>query len=613
MQQDRVAGIRCHISGMQELLIAFFIGFHPLNGTYREAISHRNNRQLILTRTLSVNRDGCTCSTLIERVLESSLQLIRKFLQILIIIGRRDRHQYRFFIDAGRIGRTQIPFVVTQMQLYLIVVKPQIHSTLTYNLRSEELDVIIRLQFLLQLCQDIQAQHLPVAIRFFIVFSLHDLGQFNIESILDVIDADFIGQISKVDKFSLWKNRITQLSGDIRHIQFIRPEVRFKFAHRIVLTNLDDGSLHVFQPLVHFPLGCNQSFSFLYGIIDLLTERRDIRIHLTQLHSEFRGQFLGEFPGQKHCFRSIVISQDILMVGIQACSLTYHTLQNTQLAPVFYRSYTVLIANFIVVFLIIGLLVQICPDLSHTFQQQLRNLLQLDDRHITDFPFFKQFRFYLMANFSGHLRDRPFFSLEESFDTFFTEMLQIKFAHDIVQLVQRTIGFLRLFRIADGFVMPIFIETGIIRIRFQDLHIQCQMRIVQHPIGKIVLVQIFLPIVLVLFFIDKSLVFTPVIVFELIQNTFSYRIGNMFQDTKLRIHHAFDTKRIYFFGSCHRNPSVASGIGRFVIFQSKIIHVLKIISSDDIIVDLVFIIHEEYAGKNIIAYDLWQFRQRINR
>ena len=217
-----------------------------------------------------------------------------------------------------------------------------------------------------------------------------------------------------------------------------------------------------------------------------------------------------------------------------------------------------------------------------------------------------------MADFAGHFGDGALLAGKESFHSFLTEMLHVELAHDVIQLVQRAIRLLGLFSIGDGLVVPIVVERGIISIRLQHLHVQRQVGVIQHPMGQVIFVQIFLAIVLVLLLVDKSLVFTPVVILELIEDTFAHRISDMLQDTQFRIHHALDAERIQLLGTCHPDAPVRSRIGRFVKLQRKLVHVLKLVGADNVAVDLIFTVHEEDAGKDIIADNLGQFLQGID-
>ena len=67
-----------------------------------------------------------------------------------------------------------------------------------------------------------------------------------------------------------------------------------------------------------------------------------------------------------------------------------------------------------------------------------------------------------MTNFLCNLWERTLFPCKEGFHTLFTEMVGVKFTHDIVQLIKRITGFLGFFSIAYRLVVPIVIETGIV-------------------------------------------------------------------------------------------------------------------------------------------------------
>ena len=138
------------------------------------------------------------------------------------------------------------------------------------------------------------------------------------------------------------------------------------------------------------------------------------------------------------------------------------------------------------------------------------------------------------------------------------------------------------------------------------------MQIIKHPLTQIIIIQILLTIILISFFINKSLIFTPVIIFKLEKDILSNLIGDMLQDTQFRIHHTLDSKRINFLRTCNRNTTICSRNSGFIKFQSKIIHILKIICTNHISINLVFLINKENSGKKIITDYLGKFRKGID-
>ena len=141
---------------------------------------------------------------------------------------------------------------------------------------------------------------------------------------------------------------------------------------------------------------------------------------------------------------------------------------------------------------------------------------------------------------------------------------------------------------------------------------QSKMQVIKHPVTQIICIQILLTIILISFFINKSLIFTPVIIFKLEKDILSNLIGDMFQDTQFRIHHTLDTKRIDFLCTSYRNTTICSRNSGLIVFQSKTIHILKIICTYNIFIDIILIIHKENPGKNIITDNLRKFRKGID-
>ena len=75
----------------------------------------------------------------------------------------------------------------------------------------------------------------------------------------------------------------------------------------------------------------------------------------------------------------------------------------------------------------------------------------------------------------------------------------------------------------------------------------------------------------------------------------------MLQYSQFRIHHSLDAKGINLLSTSNCNAAIRPWVCRFVIFQSEVIHVLKVIGTNDIAVYLVFLINKEYTCKNIVA------------
>ena len=203
------------------------------------------------------------------------------------------------------------------------------------------------------------------------------------------------------------------------------------------------------------------------------------------------------------------------MVCIQTGTFVHHSLQNTQSAPLFNIRSTVIVTGIICSLFINCFLFQINTNLIQTLQQQFGNFLQFYNRNITHFPFLEKLQFHLMTDFTSHFRNSTLLTTIECFYTLFTEVIHEEIIHDVIKFIQRAVCLLCILCITNSLVMPIIIERRIIRIRFQNLLLQGKMQVIKHPLAQIICTQIFLTIVLISFFIDKSLVLAPVIVFEL--------------------------------------------------------------------------------------------------
>ena len=86
----------------------------------------------------------------------------------------------------------------------------------------------------------------------------------------------------------------------------------------------------------------------------------------------------------------------------------------------------------------------------------------------------------------------------------------------------------------------------------------------------------------------------------------------MLQDTQFRIHHTLDAKGVQLLGACRPYASVRPRIGRLVKLQCEFVHVLELIGTDNVTVDFILAVHQEYAGEDIIADDFRKFLQGID-
>ena len=261
------------------------------------------------------------------------------------------------------------------MQLYLVVVELEINTTLLHDLRSKGLDVVLCLEFLLELSKDIQTQYLVVALCFLAVLSLDNLREFHVKGISDIIDIKFCSQSTEVDEIAYGQDTLTQLSCDVRHLNFVHLNVDFKLCHSLLFAHLDDSALHIFQALVHLALSCYQALCLIDGIIDLLSESRDVSIHLSEFNEYLACQLLSEIEGHAHGLQCVIVGEQCLMLGIAACTHIDHTLKQTELAPFCHVVLAVLVASLIVIFLFLGASSQFFANLSHSLQQQFRYLL----------------------------------------------------------------------------------------------------------------------------------------------------------------------------------------------------------------------------------------------
>ena len=216
------------------------------------------------------------------------------------------------------------------------------------------------------------------------------------------------------------------------------------------------------------------------------------------------------------------------------------------------------------------------------------------------------------TNLFCHLWHGLLFILEERIYTFLAELLCIEVSQDIIQLVKWIICHLSLTSIINGFIMPIVIECRIISIRRQNLTLQSQVLIIQHPLSQVCIIEILLAIILIGFFIDISLIIIPVVVLELEENLLANGICNMLQHTQLWINHAFDTKRVYFLGTRYWNLSVCTYILGLIILQRKIIHILECISTNNIMVYCIIGVDKKHARIHVVANYLRQFGERVN-
>ena len=137
------------------------------------------------------------------------------------------------------------------------------------------------------------------------------------------------------------------------------------------------------------------------------------------------------------------------------------------------------------------------------------------------------------------------------------------------------------------------------------------MEIVEHPVCQVFLVEVVLAIVLVSLFVYEALVLAPVVVLELVKHAFAHSVCDVLEDSQFRVHHSLDAERIDFLCSCHWNLAVCSCVCSFVVFESKIIHVLvseRVLDGAKVRVSAVYC--KDFC-KDIVAYDFREFRKRV--
>ncbi len=136
---------------------------------------------------------------------------------------------------------------------------------------------------------------------------------------------------------------------------------------------------------------------------------------------------------------------------------------------------------------------------------------------------------------------------------------------------------------------------------------------VEHPVGEILLVDEVVAVVSVTLFVSKSLVFAPVVVFELVEYVFADGIGDVLEHSQFRVHHTFDAYGVYILGSCHGYASCLwIRVAGFVVFEGEVVHILIFVCAYDVAVYLVRVVDEENAGKEKVAYHLGQFGERVD-
>ena len=153
--------------------------------------------------------------------------------------------------------------------------------------------------------------------------------------------------------------------------------------------------------------------------------------------------------------------------------------------------------------------------------------------------------------------------------------------------------------------MPIISKGWIIRICLQDFLIQRQVVFIKHPDRQLFLVKILSAIILVLLFIYISLIFSPIIILKLVKYALTNSIGNMLQYTKFWIDNTLDAKRVNFLCTSNHQLTIDSRHRCFVKLQSKIIHVFKIVSTNNITIDLVIFLNKENTCKEIVTNHFW--------
>ena len=256
--------------------------------------------------------------------------------------------------------------------------------------------------------------------------------------------------------------------------------------------------------------------------------------------------------------------------------------------------------------------IDIFADIADTLQQQRAHFDQLHDRNIASFPLLIEFVLNDTADLFGHLRYSLLFIFKEIIHTFLTELLCIEVGHDIIQLIKWIICHFSFTCIVNCLIMPIIVESWIISVRRQYFALQGQVLLIQHPLAQVGIIEIFLTIILISFLIYISLIIIPVVVFELEEDLLADSIGNMFENAQLWINHTLDTKRIHFLGASYWHLTIATSILSLIILQRKIIHILKCIRTDNIVIHFVLRIDEEHARIHIVANDFWQFCQRVD-
>ncbi len=96
---------------------------------------------------------------------------------------------------------------------------------------------------------------------------LDNLGELDIEGMLDGLLVDSGEQVAKVLELRVGKNLLTQLTADIHHTFLVESDFLLIFFHALFLAYLDDRATHVLESLVHLLLGSDEAV----GLVDAVT------------------------------------------------------------------------------------------------------------------------------------------------------------------------------------------------------------------------------------------------------------------------------------------------------------------------------------------------------
>ena len=422
VEQDGVVAVCGFIACVEESVVLIFVSLQPVGASHGVAVTDGDDAEFVLAWAGGVERERGLRRALLEGGLEGSFQFVSKRF---LAVGLRLRYGHKdgLLVDAGRVRRCQRPFVVAYMELDLVVVELQIDSALLYNSVGEGTDFLFGLQFLLQLGDDVHAQHLLVTVGFLVVLGAHNLCKADVKGIADVVDADVGGKAAKVDEGRLWQDGLAQLCCDAWHFCLVEFQFHLKFLHDFFFAHLDDGSPHVFDALVHFPLSTDEGLSFGDGTVDDFRESADVCIHVLYFVEQFESEIFGKL--ESHCVGScrVEVGQICLVPCVDAVAYIGQPLQKVEVAP-FGHVGVAVVADGIDVFVGLGyLFFDVGAEFGHFLNEEFRHFEQFHDADVARLPAFEEFVLDVVANFTCHVWDGFSLSLIVGFHAHASELL----------------------------------------------------------------------------------------------------------------------------------------------------------------------------------------------